>query len=294
MLVKIGSKQLTLSNLDKTFFPEEKILKGDLIKYYLEMADIIIPHLRNRPFVMKRYPNGIVGEAFYQKQCPKYTPPWVETKIIDNRRMILCNNLPTLIWLINLGCIELHHWLSKIPNLSNPDIIVFDLDPEPPAQFNETLEVALIIRKFFTLVDLKCFPKTSGSKGLHIYIPIKPIFPFSTIKKVLKVICYQMENSFPNLITTEISKAKRKGKVYLDYLQNSLGKTMASVYSIRPVPGARVSTPLTWQEIENGIDMSDFTIYNLKKRLDLFGDIFLPVNTDLQDITPLVENLTKV
>ena len=294
MLVKVGEQKLSLTNLDKVFWPQENILKGDLIKYYLEIADIIIPHLRNRPFVMKRYPDGILGEAFYQKQSPAHTPSWIETTLVDGRKMILCNNAATLIWLVNLGCIELHHWLSQCSNLKNPDIIVFDLDPEPPAHFSHTLEVAIIIRNFFELFNLKCFPKTSGSEGLHIYLPIKPIFPFPVIKNVLKIISFQMEAAFPHLITTEISKSKRKGKVYLDYLQNGFGKTMASAYSIRPVAGARVSTPVTWEEVENGIEMNKFTIYNLKKRLNLYGDLFSSVNTDLQDFAPLINKLINL
>ncbi|NLT94627.1 MAG: DNA polymerase domain-containing protein [Clostridia bacterium] len=294
MLVKIGDHKISLSNLDKIFWPKENISKGDLIKYYLEMADYILPHLHNRPFVMKRYPDGIWGEAFYQKQCPGHTPEWIKTILIDNRKMILCNDAATLIWLVNLGCIELHHWLSQVPNLSKPDIIVFDLDPEPPAQFKHTLEVAMIIKKFFALVNINCFPKTSGSEGLHIYIPIKPQFPYTMIKRTLKILCTQMEKTFSHLITTERTKTKRKGKVYLDYLQNGYGKTMASVYSIRPVPGARVSTPLTWQEIENGIDMNDFTIFNLKQRLEIYGDLFLPIYTQRQDFTPLIDLINKM
>jgi len=291
MLVKVLNQKIKVSNLDKVFWPEEKILKGDLIKYYLEMADYVLPHLHNRPFVMKRYPDGISGNAFYQKQSPIHTPPWIETTSIEEKQMILCNNADTLIWLVNLGCIELHHWLSKLPNLTNPDIIVFDLDPEPPAQFTHTLEAAIIIRNLLETVNLKCFPKTSGSEGLHIYVPILPDYSFPVVRETLKSLCNHLVSAFPKLVTTELVKSKRRGKVYLDYLQNGFGKTMASVYSVRPVPKALVSTPLTWSEVEKGIKLADFTIFNIKERLSTYGDLFSPVNTLVQDFSPLVRTL---
>ncbi|MGI6225052.1 MAG: non-homologous end-joining DNA ligase [Peptococcales bacterium] len=291
MLTKISQKNIKITNLDKVFWPQENISKGDLFKYYLEIKDYVLPHLYDRPFVMKRYPDGITGNFFYQKQAPKHTPTWINTQKVDKRDMILCNDTDTLMWLVNLGCIELHHWLSKVPNITNPDIIVFDLDPEPPAQFSHTLEVALVIRKLLALMDLDCFPKTSGSKGLHIFVPIKPNFSFTIVKEALKNLCSQLVRTFPKLVTTELIKTKRTGKVYLDYLQNGFGKTMASVYSVRPVAKALVSTPLTWQEVESGIDFHEFTIYNIKRRLETYGDIFFPVNTLEQDFTTLVKKL---
>ena len=293
MLVKIANHEIKLSNLEKVFWPEEKILKGDLIKYYLELSEYILPHLQDRPFVMKRYPDGIRGKAFYQKQSPTHTPQWVKTIMLEDRKMILCNDLDTLIWLINLGCIELHHWLSKIPNLDKPDIIVFDLDPEPPAQFAHTLEVALLIKELLDSVNIKCFPKTSGSEGLHIYFPIQASYSFPIVRETLKNLCNNLVSTFPGLVTTELNKSKRKGKIYLDYLQNGYGKTMASVYSVRPVPNALVSMPLTWSEVEKGVDIHNFTIVNVKNRLDKYGDIFSPVNLTLQDFSPLTTLFSK-
>ena len=293
MLVKIANHEIKLSNLEKVFWPEEKILKGDLIKYYLELSEYILPHLQDRPFVMKRYPDGIRGKAFYQKQSPTHTPQWVKTIMLEDRKMILCNDLDTLIWLINLGCIELHHWLSKIPNLDKPDIIVFDLDPEPPAQFAHTLEVALLIKELLDSVNIKCFPKTSGSEGLHIYFPIQASYSFPIVRETLKNLCNNLVSTFPGLVTTELNKSKRKGKIYLDYLQNGYGKTMASVYSVRPVPNALVSMPLTWSEVEKGVDIHNFTIVNVRNRLDKYGDIFSPVNLTLQDFSPLTTLFSK-
>jgi len=242
---------------------------------------------------MKRYPDGIRGKAFYQKQSPTHTPQWVKTIMLEDRKMILCNDLDTLIWLINLGCIELHHWLSKIPNLDKPDIIVFDLDPEPPAQFAHTLEVALLIKELLDSVNIKCFPKTSGSEGLHIYFPIQACYSFPIVRETLKNLCNNLVSTFPGLVTTELNKSKRKGKIYLDYLQNGYGKTMASVYSVRPVPNALVSMPLTWSEVEKGVDIHNFTIVNVKNRLDKYGDIFSPVNLTLQDFSPLTTLFSK-
>jgi len=293
MLVKIANQEIKLSNLEKVFWPEKKILKGDLIKYYLELNKFILPHLQNRPFVMKRYPDGIKGKAFYQKQSPTHTPQWVQTIVVEDRKMILCNDVDTLIWLINLGCIELHHWLSKIPNLDKPDIIVFDLDPEPPAQFIHTLEVALLIKELLDRVNIKCFPKTSGSEGLHIYVPIQACYSFPIVRETLKNLCNNLVSTFPRLVTTELKKSKRKGKVYLDYLQNGYGKTMASVYCVRPVSDALVSIPLTWSEVEEGVDIHNFTIFNVKKRLDKYGDIFSAVNYTLQDFSSLTTLFSK-
>ncbi|MDK2822126.1 MAG: bifunctional non-ous end joining protein LigD [Clostridia bacterium] len=291
MLVNVAKQKIKISNINKVFWPQEKIYKGDLIEFYLELAEYILPHLINRPFVMKRYPDGIQGKFFYQKQCPAHAPKWISTVNIEKRQMILCNDADTLIWLINLGCIELHHWLAKLPHLENPDIIVFDLDPEPPAKFADTLKVALIIKEILSTVNISCYPKTSGSEGLHIYVPIEPKYSFEVIRKTLKYLCNLLVAQYPKLVTTELNKAKRKGKVYLDYLQNGYGKTMASVYSVRPVPGALVSTPLTWTEIKEGVDFRTFNIFNIKTRIRKMGDIFYPVNQSYQDFSPLVKTL---
>lgn len=292
MLVKISKYEQKISNVDKLFWPQERIYKGDLIKYYLEMSSLILPHLVNRPMVMKRYPDGITGKAFYQKQCPAFTPSWIKTFRIDDKQMILVNDVDTLIWLINLGCIELHPWLSTIENLSKPDIIVFDLDPEPPASFRDTLNVALLIKEIINAANLKCYPKTSGSEGLHIYIPVRPYYTFEIVKETLKILCHYIEEKYPKLVTTDLKKNKRKGKVYLDFLQNGYGKTMASVYSVRPVKGALVSTPLTWSEIKQGVDNNKYNIFNLKSRIEqVKGDIFSEVNGASQDFSPLVKTL---
>lgn len=293
MLVKVDKHEQKLSNLGKVFWHEENITKGDLIKYYLEIQEHILPHLKNRPMVMKRYPDGINGEFFYQKECPNYAPEWVKKISIEDKTMIMVDNQDTLIWCINLGCIELHPWLSGTINLNNPDIIVFDLDPEPPAMFNDTLEVALKIKDVLAAANLKGYPKTSGNEGLHIYVPIVPKYSFNIIKEVLKNLCNYLVDTYPNLVTTELIKEKRTGKVYLDYLQNGYGKTMASVYSVRPTVNAPVSTPLSWEEINKGINPRVFNIFTIKKRLEEKGDIFTAVYKENQDFTPFVDILFK-
>lgn len=291
MLVKIAKEEINISNLEKVFWPQEGYRKGDLIDYYLSISKYILPHLIDRPFVMKRYPEGIKGNYFYQKNCPGYAPHWIKKTTINAKNMILCNDVDTLIWLINLGCIELHHWLARFPHLDKPDIIVFDLDPEPPASFKDTLQVALIIYDIMKVANLKCYAKTSGSKGLHIYIPIIPEYKFALIKDTLKVFCKYLTDQYPQLVTIEMKKEMRKGKVYLDYLQNGYGKTMAGVYSVRAVDGALVSTPLLWKEIKEGIEIADFNIKNIQKRLNVVGDLFAEVNSSPQDFSPFVKTL---
>ncbi|MFZ5943723.1 MAG: non-homologous end-joining DNA ligase [Bacillota bacterium] len=291
MLVKIHRHEINITNLDKVFWPKEKILKGDLIKYYLKISEYVLPHLTNRPFVLKRYPNGIKGDFFYQKQCPNHAPHWIETIQAEDKQMVVCNNIDTLIWLINLGCIELHHWLSKTSSLDKPDILVFDLDPEPPADFRDSLKAALIINDLFAKMNIKTFAKTSGSEGLHIYIPVRPVHSFEIIKNTLKIVSNYLVSQHPSLLTVELSKVKRRGRVYLDYLQNGYGRTMAGAYSVRPIAGAMVSTPLSWNEVKNGVDMMNFTIFNMEDRLLRKGDIFSQVNTLEQDFSPVVNSL---
>lgn len=293
MLVQVDKYEQKLSNLEKVFWQEENITKGDLIKYYLEIQGYLLPHVKNRPMVMKRYPDGIDSDFFYQKENPNYAPEWIKKVPIEEKTMIVVDNLDTLIWCINLGCIELHPWLSSIQNLKHPDIIVFDLDPEPPAMFGHTLEVALKIKNLLEAANLKGFPKTSGNEGLHIYVPIAPKYSFNIIKEVLKNLCDYLVDTYPELVTMELIKDKRAGKVYLDYLQNGYGKTMASVYSVRPTANAPVSTPLSWEEVEKGVNNKDFNIFTIKARLDEKGDIFAPVFKEEQDFTPFVDLLFK-
>jgi len=296
--VIVAGKSLKLTNLEKLMWPGDKINKAGLIKYYADIADILLPHLKGRLFIMSRYPDGIHGEMFYQKDCPGYAPEWVRTFPVKSSdagktiNYIICNDLNTLLWLANQACIELHIWLAKVPEINYPDIMVFDLDPMPPAGFADTLEVALLVKEALDQFGLHGYPKTSGATGLHVFVPIKPEYTYSEVRDAVEFICRQVHAVFPRKTTMERLVADRGGKVYLDYLQNTRGKTMTFQYSLRPVPGAPVSTPLTWEEVRQGkVRPGDFNSGNIRDRIsqagDLYGD-FLKPGQRLQKLVAMV------
>ncbi len=296
--VLVEGKKLRLSNLDKLIWPGDGITKADLIKYYAEMAGILLPYLKERLFIMSRYPDGIGGEMFYQKDCPDYAPEWLntfpvyspETKKTVN--YIVCNDLPALLWLANQACIELHIWLARIPRLDYPDIAVFDLDPFPPAGFADTLEVALMIKEALQQFGLTGYPKTSGATGLHIFVPVKPAHTYREVRTAVEFICRQVHAVLPQKTTLERLIADRAGMVYLDYLQNTRGKTMTFHYSLRPLPGAPVSVPLTWEEVKRGgINPTDFRLGNIRSRLAEVGDLYLDFLGPGQSLNKLLEIL---
>ena len=296
--VIVAGKSLSLTNLEKLMWPGDKINKAGLIKYYADIADILLPHLKDRLFIMSRYPDGIEGEMFYQKDCPGYAPEWVRTFPVKSPdagktiNYIICNDLNTLLWLANQACIELHIWLAKVPQINYPDIMVFDLDPMPPAGFADTLEVALLVKEALDQFGLYGYPKTSGATGLHVFVPIKPEYTYSEVRDAVEFICRQVHAVFPGKTTMERLVADRGGKVYLDYLQNTRGKTMTFQYSLRPVPGAPVSAPLTWEEVRQGkVRPGDFNSGNIGDRIrqagDLYGD-FLKPGQRLQKLVAMV------
>ena len=276
----IEGKKVRLSNLGKVFWPEG-FTKADLIKYYVEMAPVLMPHLKDRLFVMSRYPDGITGEFFYQKDCPEYAPEWIETvglvspdtgKVVN---YIVCNNIATLVWLANQACIELHIWLARKAKLDYPDIVVFDLDPFPPAVFEDVLEVALLVKEALDQFGLKGFPKTSGATGLHIFVPVEPVLTYTEVRAAVEFVYRRIHDVFPEKTTLERSISKRDGKIYLDYLQNTRGKTMVFQYSLRPEPGAPVSAPVTWEEVaDKKIRPGQFNICSIFRRLDEVGDLY--------------------
>lgn len=294
--VIIDGKKLRLTNLNKQIWPGDNITKAGLIKYYADMAEILIPYLSNRLFVMSRYPDGIEGEMFYQKDCPVYAPEWLNIFPVNSPDVgkeinyIVCNDLPSLLWLANQACIELHIWLAKIPEINKPDIAVFDLDPFPPAGFADTLEVALLVREALNQFGLKGYPKTSGATGLHIFVPIIPEYTYLEVRNAVEFICRHIHSVFPQKTTLERLIKDRSGKVYLDYLQNTRGKTMTFQYSLRPMPGAPVSTPLTWEEVEKGtIRPSDFRMDNFQDRLKDKGDLYRDFLKPKQSLKKLME-----
>jgi bifunctional non-homologous end joining protein LigD len=296
--LNVGGKTLELSNLDKLFWPEQGYTKGDLLKYYGRIAEWILPYIKNRPVVMKRYPDGIHGKNFYQKRCPEYAPKWMNTVDISNGKKILrycvCSDAVSLLWLVNQGCIDIHTWLSQVTTLQNPDIMLIDLDPYPGVAFSQVIKVSLIIKVYLDQLNLVGFPKTSGATGLHIYIPIINNYSYEDVRKVAAFIADLVVSTHPDVATVERKVDLRKGKVYIDYLQNAYGKSIASVYSVRPYPLATVSTPLTWEELKNGkIHPHVFTIQNILVRLIQVGDLFKPVLEQPNELDKILSIIGK-
>jgi bifunctional non-homologous end joining protein LigD len=284
--VRRGSRVLKLSNLDKVFWPEEQITKGDLLAYYREIASVLVPHLKDRPFTMKRYPEGIDGGHFFQKNAPTHMPDWIPTRSYIStsresrqKRMIaypLVNDELALLWMVNMGCIDLNCWYSRVDKPDRPDFVLFDLDPSPDVGFKETIQVALLVRETLGALGLESFPKTSGSDGIHVLVPLERRHTYGDTRLFSEIVAGALARTHPGLVTTEWSKAKRRG-VLIDANQNGEGKTIASVYSVRPRAGAPVSTPLRWEEVNEDLDPADFTMEVVLRRVERHGDLFEPV-----------------
>ena len=291
--LRSGRRTLKLSNLDKPFWPDEGITKGDLIAYYRELAPILVPHLRNRPFTMKRYPDGWQGKHFFQKDAPKHMPAWIprapfpastpegEKRIVD---YALVNDELALLWMANMGCIDLHAWMSRADKPDRPDWVLFDLDPSEGVGFAETVDVALLVRAALELVGLRSFPKTSGSRGIHVLVPIARRHTFAQAHEFASVIAGGLARAHPGLVTTEWTKSKRRG-VLVDANQNGPGRTTACVYSVRPRAGAPVSTPLRWDEVSPSLDPTVFTMDAVIDRVARNGDLFAGVLGGGQSLT---------
>ncbi|HOV78753.1 MAG TPA: non-homologous end-joining DNA ligase [Bacillota bacterium] len=295
--VSVNGFEVKLTNLDKLLWPDG-LTKAHLVKYYAEIAPYILPHLYNRPIVMKRYPDGISGESFYQKEFPDYAPGWIKTQLVKHGEKtvhyIICNNRATLIWLANQACIEMHAWLSRTENLEAPDIAVMDLDPSAGASFSDTLKVALLVGEVFEKFGLKCFPKTSGARGLHLFAPVDPVYSWLQVTAAVRYVAEKVGKMIPDIATTERKISLRNKRVYLDYLQNGRGKTMAFPYSLRPAAGAPVSTPLNWREIEKGdVYPPDFNIKTIFARLSQYGDLYAGVLNLKQSMDELVNAAEK-
>ena len=275
--VMVDGKALSLSNLDKVYFPDSQITKGELIHYYTEMAPYILPYIRNNPFTMVRYPEGIYGEYFYQKECPPQAPPWVRRYTDPHSEQgltyVVCDSLATLVYLVNLGCIEIHAWASTTDAPEYPEWAVFDLDPDPPSGVKEALMVARWLGEILLELKMKFLVKTSGSTGVHVLVPLEPRYTYAEVQKGIGGICKFLVSQRPAECTIERSVKKREGKVYLDYLQNGRGRTMAGIYSVRPTPHGNVSTPLLWEEVVSGIDLGQFNLRNFRERVQVVGDL---------------------
>ena len=281
--IQKGKRLLKLSNLDKPFWPEEGITKGDLLAYYRDVAGVIVPHLRDRPFTMKRYPDGWKGKFFFQKDAPKHMPDWIKTAVFPatsresrEKRMIrfpLVNDELALLWTVNMGCIDMNTWYSRVDTPNKPDFVLFDLDPSPDVGFKETVEVALLVKQALDTLELESFPKTSGADGIHILVPIARRHTYDDTRQFSEIIARALAATHRGLVTTEWSKAKRRG-VLIDSNQNGEGKTIASVYSVRPKEGAPVSTPLRWEEVNEKLDPGEFTMEVVRQRIARDGDLY--------------------
>jgi bifunctional non-homologous end joining protein LigD len=284
--IRRGRRVLRLSNLDKPFWPEEGITKGDLISYYREIAPVVLPHLRDRPFTMKRYPDGWQGKHFFQKDAPSHMPRWIPTRAYRSTsretrqkrtiRYPLVNDELALLWMANMGCIDLNTWYSRVDRPERPDWVLFDLDPSPDAGFAEVVQVALLIKDVLDALGLMGFPKTSGADGFHILVPIARRYTYGQTREFAEIVAGTLARLHHGLVTTEWARAKRRG-VLIDANQNGEGKTIASVYSVRPQPGAPVSTPLRWEEVVEGLEPGRFTMDVVLGRVARDGDLFAGV-----------------
>ena len=281
--LKVAGKDVRLTNLNKVFWPDEKITKGHLIQYYADVAPVLLPHIRDRAMVMKRYPHGAGGEFFFMKRAPVPRPDWIRTCRIehDSGNIIdfpVIDDVPSLMWVINLGCIDLNQWYATCDDVDRPDYVHFDLDPGDGATWDNVLDSARIVRDALETLGMPPFVKTTGSRGLHIYVPIvrgpvqKEVWTFA------KALAVELASRHPALMTSEYRVAKRpRGRVLVDYNQNAWGRTLASIYSVRPRPRAPVSTPVTWKEIERRVRIEDFRLDNVRARFKKTGDLFKPL-----------------
>jgi bifunctional non-homologous end joining protein LigD len=279
----IDRKEVRLTNLRKVFWPALGLTKGDLLQYYAAVAGVLLPHLRDRAMVMKRYPHGAAGPFFFMKRAPTPRPEWIETCSIEHESgniidFPMIQDRAALLWVVNLGCIDLNQWYARCDDVDRPDYVHFDLDPGVGATFDNVLETARVVHEALDALKMPSLVKTTGSKGLHVYVPIvrgplqKQVWTFA------KALARELADRHPALITAEYRVAKRPhGRVLVDYNQNAWGRTLASIYSVRPRPDATVSTPVTWTEIEQGVRIEDFTVGNVPARLESLGDLWKPL-----------------
>jgi len=302
--VEIEGRRLSVSNLEKVLYPESGFTKGQVIDYYVRVAPVLIPHLAGRPLTLKRYPNGVSDMFFYEKNCPRHRPEWVPTAPIwsegNHRWMEYCvaQNLPTLVWAANLATLEFHTSLSSASAMPHPSYIVFDLDPGPPADIVQCCQVALWVRDSFTRAGLRSFAKTSGSKGLQVYIPLNSGVSYNETKPFAHELALSLERKHPDLVVSDMKKSLREGKILVDWSQNDEHKTTVSVYSLRARPHPTVSTPVTWTEVNRCLQSGDpstleFTAPQVLERVERHGDLFAPVATMHQQLPPISALETK-
>ncbi len=303
-VVDIQGRQLQLSNLDKVLYPEAGFTKGQLIDYYVRIAPVLLPHLKGRPLTMKRYPNGVNGPFFYEKNCPVHRPEWVQTTKVwsegNDRWMDYClaQDLPTLVWAANLADIELHTSLSLGKKIEQPTYIVFDLDPGPPADIVKCCQVGMLVRDMFSTLGLESYAKTSGSKGLQVYVPLNSSVSYEQTKPFAKEMARLLERAYPNDVVSDMKKSLRTNKVLVDWSQNDQHKTTINVYSMRAKERPTVSTPVTWKEVEACLKKGDpkllvFESDQTLARVEKHGDLWEKLLTQKQKL-PKLEVLTRL
>ena len=297
----IGNTKVKTTNRTKIFFPDDGITKGDIVDYYEKMADYILPYLKDRPESLFRTPNGINEEGFFHKNAGEEAPSWVKSVEIKSGTgsgskqidYLLCNNKATLLYMANLGCIEINPWHSTVKKLDNPDYLIIDIDPSDKNTFDDVIKAAIATKEVLDRAGAISFCKTSGSSGLHVYVPTAKKYTYEQVKDFAYLVCMLVNEKLPEITTLERSLSKRStSQIYMDYLQNRRGQTIASVYSVRPKPGATVSTPLEWKEVQKGLHPSAFTIHTIEQRLKKKGDLFAGVLNETIDLNSCLEKLS--
>jgi bifunctional non-homologous end joining protein LigD len=289
--IEVGGRTLKLSNLDKVLWPQSGFTKGQMIDYYMRISTLLLPHLSRRPLTLKRYPDGVIAEFFYEKQCPTYRPAWLATCPIPSRSIsgkvinyCVVDDLPSLVWVANLASIELHPLLACCPHTDRPTALAFDLDPGPPAGLLDCCRVGLWVKDVLDRLSLRSFPKTSGSKGLQVYVPLNTAHTYDDTKPFARTIARFLEREHPDQVVERMDKSLRKGKVLIDWSQNDLSKSTVSVYSLRAQIHPTVSTPASWLEVQQALNTKhpehlQFEAPGVLRRIEQLGDLFAPVRT---------------
>jgi bifunctional non-homologous end joining protein LigD len=300
VIVTVDGQRLKLTHLNKVFYPAEGYTKRDLLNYYDAVADLLLPYLKDRPLSLKRYPDGIAKEFFFQKDTHDRVAPWIRVEPIYSEhkkapiRFVLADDRAALLYLTNLGCIDQNPWMSRVGSLACPDFMLIDLDPQG-CEFERIIEAAQLVRKKLDVVGLEGYPKTTGGDGMHIYVPLEPVYSYEQVRSFAEIIARVVATERPDLFTTPRPVARREqNKVYFDYLQIGESKTIAAPYVVRAYPGAPVATPLAWREVAPGLMPSHFHIRNALDRFSRVGDLFEPVLKKPQRLEPAIQKLEKL